>query len=208
MTKNTHSQLDDQAFLSRFENQTLDQGSFNHLGHLRLAWLYLERHDVETAIRRTCAGIENYATSKGATTKFHLTITNALVRLIAVRMQSMQDRSWPAFVAQNRDLVEDAMSVLGRHFSKNRLFSEQARITLVEPDLLPLDNLHSPEYPLVGTRDLVKPGKLSPQPAVITDPIRYTAGFSPASKRDVIQQPGTCQRDSGAAKKVELSRTL
>jgi hypothetical protein len=201
MTQNTHSQLDDQAFLSRFEDQTLDQGSFNHLGHLRLAWLYLERHDVATAIRRTCVGIENYATSKGATTKFHLTITNALVRIIAVRMQSMQDRSWPAFVAQNRDLVEDAMSVLGRHFSKNRLFSEQARITLVEPDLLPLDNLPSPEY-------LLAAGPISPQPAAITDLIRYTAGFSPASKRDVIQQPGTRQRDSGAAKKVELSRTL
>jgi hypothetical protein len=208
MTKNTRSQLDDQAFLSRFEDQTLDQGSFNHLGHLRLAWLYLERHDVATAIRRTCASIENYATSKGATTKFHLTITNALVRLIAARMQSMQDRSWPGFVAQNRDLVEDAVLVLGRHFSKSRLFSEQARITLVEPDLLPLDNPHSPEYPLAGTRNMVKSGQLSPQPAAITGPIRYTAGFSPASKRDAIQQPGTRQRDSGAAKKVELSGTL
>ena len=130
--------IDDNTFLTQFENQTLSPIHFRHIGHLRLAWLYLNRHDVETAIGLVCSGIQAYAESLGATTKFHLTITDAIVRIMAKRVDAMAKKEWDLFLDENRDLVEDALSVLSQYFSKDRLFSEEARTSLVQPDIKPL----------------------------------------------------------------------
>ncbi|MCP5100645.1 MAG: hypothetical protein GY943_34280 [Chloroflexi bacterium] len=131
-------QIDDEAFLTQFENKTLDPLHFDHVGHLRLAWLHLNSHDVDTAVRLTCSGIQAYATSLGATTKFHLTISDSIVRIMAKRMDLMPEKKWGLFLDQNSDLVEDALSVLHQYFSKDVLFSEEARISLVQSDIRPL----------------------------------------------------------------------
>ena len=131
-------QIDDNEFLTQFENQTLSPIHFRHVGHLRLAWLYLNSNDVETAVQLVCSGIQNYAGSLGATTKFHLTITDALVRIVAKRVDTMGEKRWELFLDENNDLVEDALSVLYQHFSKDLLFSEEARTSLVQPDIRPL----------------------------------------------------------------------
>ncbi|MCO7223428.1 hypothetical protein [Pleionea sp. CnH1-48] len=129
--------LSEQSFLTQFENQTLDPVHFDHLGHLRLAWLYLNDYDLETATHKVCTGIKAYAESLGAHQKFHLTITHSLVQIMASRMSQTTDTNWTSFVEQNSDLVNDALSILMRHFSKEYLFSDQARTTLVTPDIKP-----------------------------------------------------------------------
>jgi hypothetical protein len=137
-TKAAAPELGDRQFLDQFENKTLNPSYFNHRGHSRLAWLYLNHHDVDTAVERVCTGIEAYASSLGAATKFHLTLTDAIVRIMARRMDKMDEKDWSLFLDQNKDLVEDARSVLGQYFSKDHLFSETARTSLVQPDLKPL----------------------------------------------------------------------
>lgn len=131
-------QLNDRDFLCQFENQTLDSVHFNHVGHLRLAWLYLNRYEVETAVNQVYSRIQAYAASLGAKDKFHLTITDALVRIMAKRIAIMSQKEWELFLVENNDLVEDALSVLDQHFSRELLFSEQARTSLVQPDVQPL----------------------------------------------------------------------
>ena len=39
----------DDAFLDAFENCSLPESEFDHRGHLRLGWLYLERYSLEEA---------------------------------------------------------------------------------------------------------------------------------------------------------------
>ena len=124
--------------MTQFENQTLNSIHFKHIGHLRLAWLYLNSNDVDTAIKLICSGIQAYAESLGATTKFHLTITDAIVRIMAKRVGAMAEKKWDLFLDENNDLVEDALSVLHQYFSKDILFSEEARISLVQSDIRPL----------------------------------------------------------------------
>ena len=131
-------QLSDTEFLFQFENQTLNVRHFNHIGHLRLAWLYLNRYDVDTAVKFACAGIQAYSVSLGASRKFHVTITDALVRIMAQRRDIMREKEWELFLVENKDLVEDALSVLDQYFSRALLFSEQARTSLVQPDRKPL----------------------------------------------------------------------
>ncbi len=100
---------------------------------MRLAWLYLERYPLEQAISQVCGGIKVYAESLGAATKFHFTITDAIVRIMAARLQAQP--SWQAFLDDNADLVVNAMAVIGQHYSKDLLGSEQARLSVIEPDL-------------------------------------------------------------------------
>jgi len=127
--------LSDKDFLTQLENKTLDSSYFNHIGHLRLTWLYLMNHDVETTVQLTSSTIRNYAESLGASTKFHITITDAIIRVMAKRVEAMEIKSWQSFLEQNTDLVEDAISVLTQHYSKDLLFSEEARVALVSPDI-------------------------------------------------------------------------
>jgi len=132
------NQIRDDEFLRQFENLTLDKGYFNHIGHLRLAWLYLSRGDVEYAVQRVCCGIKAYAESLGAMRKFHLTITDAVVRIMAKRFETYAATSWRSFLDRNPDLVEDLPGVLGEYFSRPLLSSEAARLSVCPPDLKPL----------------------------------------------------------------------
>ncbi|MGB0494900.1 MAG: hypothetical protein ACPGJI_00990 [Kangiellaceae bacterium] len=133
----TINQISDNDFIEQFENKTLDPRYFNHIGHLRLAWLYLNTNNLQDAIQTSCFRIKAYATSLGATTKFNTTITSALLEIMNKRMKSTDTGSWELFLQQNRDLVNDALSILSQHYSIELIFSEQARLCFVEPDLSP-----------------------------------------------------------------------
>ncbi len=130
--------ISDNTFLTEFENLTLDPLYFNHLGHLRLAWLYLTSNGVETAVNKVCSGIQRYAQHLGATQKFHVTITDAMVRIMAKRMAFKAAENWQTFLQQNVDLVEDAQALLHQHYSVDILINDRSRLMLIQPDLKPI----------------------------------------------------------------------
>ncbi len=130
--------LSDNDFIRQFENQTLDKIHFNHLGHLRLSWLYLQSYGVEQAIVKISYGIKAYAESLGASTKFNQTITDAIVRIMAKRMSFMSEQEWPLFLQDNSDIVDDSFSVLCQYYTKDILESDLARTSLIAPDIQPI----------------------------------------------------------------------
>ena len=125
-------------FLSSFVACTLPPEQFSHAGHIRLAWLNLQRHDFDGAVERTCRGIRAYATHLGAATKFHTTITVALMHLMRAAGANDRSVSWYQFVSANQDLMHNARAILSRHYSDARLGSDDARERFVAPDLLAL----------------------------------------------------------------------
>jgi len=133
-------QLSDNEFIKQFENQTLDPTHFNHIGHLRLCWLYLQKYDFENAIEYTCLGIHAYAQSLGANDKFHRTITEFLVRYIHSKINLQPQYSFSKFLKTNKNLVNDAQSVLGQYYSTSLLTSENTRLNYIPPDLFALSN--------------------------------------------------------------------
>jgi len=136
MTKKTNNDvLNDSTFLSQFENGSLSPEHFDHIGHLRIAWLHIEKFGKQEAIKRVCTGIKAYAESLGANDKFHHTITCALVAIMATRISRFQIKTWDSFLNTNPDLVNDALGVLYQYFTKERLHSEKAKQTHIEPDL-------------------------------------------------------------------------
>ena len=130
--------ISDEQFIRQFEDLTLGKAYFNHLGHLKISWLYLHEFELDIAISLVCKGIQNYATSLGDKQKFNLTITDSLVRIMAKRINDKQNNNWLLFLSENIDLVENSMAVLAQYFTKDRLLSEQAKMTLISPDLKPI----------------------------------------------------------------------
>ena len=135
MNKSPES-ISDEAFLKQFESQALSPEHFDHVGHVRLAWLYLSTHNLNDAIELTCDGISKYARSLGADKKFNKTITVTIVRIIALRMKHTEQNNWMAFVEANPDLIKDARALLLTFYSEKRIFSEQARTSYLLPDIM------------------------------------------------------------------------
>lgn len=130
--------MTDDEFLTSFNACSLRPEQFSHAGHIRLAWIYLQRYDFDHAVDATCSGIRAYATHLGAATKFHATITVALMHLLRAAGAADRNTSWYQFVTANQDLMHNARAILARHYSAARLDSKDARERFVAPDLLAL----------------------------------------------------------------------
>lgn len=131
--------LDDDTYLALFERRELGPEHFDHRGHLYMAWLHLTRYGLEEANRRVCDGIRDLAVGFGVPEKYHRTLSEALMRIMAGRLdEAPAGEGFEAFLDRNPDLVRDARAVLERHYSPARLDSDIARAGWVEPDRLPI----------------------------------------------------------------------
>ncbi len=130
--------LTDSQFIEQFENTSLNPAYFNHRGHLRLVWLYLNQYDLTQAIEKTADGINAYANSLGASDKYHHTVTEAVVKIANERIIEQQPTDFDCFLTENHDIVTDLIGVLNSYYSPERLQSKEARTTFVEPDIRPL----------------------------------------------------------------------
>lgn len=129
--------MSDDEFLAAFLDCSMPAGGFDHRGHVRAAWLLLRRYPLDDAVQRTCDGIARLAAHLGAPGKYHRTLSEALVRLMAQGGASAPDVSWEDFVQKNQLLMGDARSMLARHYSDERLNTSDARENFVSPDRLP-----------------------------------------------------------------------
>ncbi|KZN39371.1 hypothetical protein N480_00650 [Pseudoalteromonas luteoviolacea S2607] len=130
--------LDNHVFLTQFEDLSLNPVHFNHIGHIRIACIYLNKYTEAEAIKKVCTGIRAYAESLGAKDKFNLTVTAMLVKVIANRLKSCEAKTWEAFIASNQDLATDAVGVLSQYITKERMMSDTAKVSYLAPDLKPI----------------------------------------------------------------------
>lgn len=130
--------IDDEAFVAAVNNGQLLPSEFGHLQHLRLGWLLIRSAPLEVAIEQTCTAITRFATHHGAENKFHRTITEALLRLMAQGGAMEPAKDWACFLQCNHALVNDAHSVLARHYSPTLLATAEARRQFLPPDRQPL----------------------------------------------------------------------
>jgi hypothetical protein len=112
---------------------------FGHRQHVELTWRYLEDREPEAACVRVADAIRQVAAAHGAPDKFHATITAGWVRCVAVHRERWPAPTFDEFIRRN-DALLDA-KLLGRHFSAGLLAGNDARATIIEPDLRPLPAL-------------------------------------------------------------------
>ncbi|PKO34933.1 MAG: hypothetical protein CVU34_05460 [Betaproteobacteria bacterium HGW-Betaproteobacteria-7] len=130
--------MSDDEFLAAFLDCTMPPAGFDHYGHVRVAWLLLRSHSLDVAVDRTCDGIARLAGHLGVPGKYHRTISEALVRLMFHGGAASPELSWEGFIVANSPLMDDARSLLARHYSNEQLASSEARERFVAPDRMPL----------------------------------------------------------------------
>jgi hypothetical protein len=134
-----NSQLSDDEFTAAFEAATL--ADFHHADHIRAAWIYLRRIPFPAASERMAESLRHYAASKGAHMKYHETITQAWMLLVASALEQDGQAAnatdgFNAFAEAHPELLD--MHALDRFYSSQLLASPAARAHFVSPDIAPL----------------------------------------------------------------------
>lgn len=130
--------MSDDQFLAAFLDSSMPPSGFDHLGHLRAAWLLLQRRSLDEAVEETCDAIARLAARLGVPGKYNRTLTEALVRLMAHGGAADRSLTWPAFLSANAKLRADAIGVLARHYSDDVLNCPAAHGRFLPPDRQPL----------------------------------------------------------------------
>ena len=131
-----------EAVVRGFESCTTPPAEFTHASHLVVALCYLRgsRLAVPQAAERMRAGLYRYLAHNGVDRqKYNETITLFWLK----RVRGFLDRAdaarpLAALANEMLELCGDA-TLVNDYYSKERLFSEEARKVWVEPDLKPLD---------------------------------------------------------------------
>lgn len=132
-----------ERLVREFEACTLAGERWTHESHLTVALWYLTRHTDADATRLIREGIQRYNLSRGVEmTKdggYHETITLFYIRAIRLYLQSAGETRTLA------ELLDGLLKSCGEknfpfeYYSRERLFSWEARTNWLEPDLKSLD---------------------------------------------------------------------
>lgn len=133
----SHFQLTDSAFEQQFADGILPPALFNHEAHLRLAWIYINRYGIETALSIICLRLTNYVELLGASDKFNKTLTIAATKAVFHFLQKSKSSTFGSFIIEFPRLKYEFKALLNCHYSTDIFLSERAKKEFLEPDLLP-----------------------------------------------------------------------
>ena len=125
--------MTDDELVQAFEAATLPEDQFPHAAHVRVAWWYLKHYPLGEGLARFAAALKHFAAHHGATGLYHETVTVAYVLLIAERLATSRDLSWPEFSAAYPELLARRPSLLDRYYDEGTLKSLRARESFVMP---------------------------------------------------------------------------
>lgn len=139
--------MSDDEFLNAFEQLTLPFEQWTHRAHVKVAWLYLNRHAFDQALEKLRTGIQAYNgrhnVPETATSGYNETTTHAFLHLIAATMRAYA-ATHPTVSAD--DFCNTHPQLMTKHalrlfYSPQRRIHPLARIQFVEPDLAALPRL-------------------------------------------------------------------
>ncbi|QEH38709.1 hypothetical protein OJF2_73150 [Aquisphaera giovannonii] len=123
------------SLLARFEDGTLPRAEWTHGAHLVVALWYLRRHSRDEAMDRVRDGIRRYNERQGNHTGYHETITLAWVEVVDRFLHGRDGKATDASLAASLLDRCGRPDYLLRFYSRDRLFSAEARAGWLPPDL-------------------------------------------------------------------------
>ena len=124
---------EDEQFLAAFEAGQISNQDFHHRDHLRLAWIQIRRLGLERALDSVTLAIRQFATRHGHADRYHDTLTRFWLRAVAIGIQYHPDLPFERLLAAEPHLLDKNLPY--RHWSRERMGSDEARRHWVEPDL-------------------------------------------------------------------------
>ena len=130
------------ALVRGFEDCTLPRAEWTHAAHLTVALWRLLQYEPAEATERVRRGIRRYNAAHGIaatpTGGYHETLTLFWLRVVRSFLEGGRNEA-RSLVSLANELVANADKELPlRHYTRERLFSPEARAAWVEPDLKPL----------------------------------------------------------------------
>jgi hypothetical protein len=135
----SHHHLTDIEFEKQFISGKLDADLFNHEAHLRLAWIYITKYGIESAVNSVPKHIQNFALHAGAPQKFNKTLTIAATRAVYHFMLKSTSDNFFDFVMEFPQLKYGFKALIQSHYNVDIFRLERAKQEFIEPDLMPFD---------------------------------------------------------------------
>ena len=122
------------ALVSAFEDTSLPKSEWTHASHIKVAFHYVSTLDEPSALRTVRANIQRYNASKGVPPSgYHETVTRAWLTVLRKFVDARGGHA----------RIEDAVAAFDKNhletfYTRERLYSDEARMRWVEPDIAPL----------------------------------------------------------------------
>ncbi|VDI74214.1 Hypothetical predicted protein [Mytilus galloprovincialis] len=128
----------DEIFIKAFEDATLPYEDWTHEAHLRMAWTYITEYGKEKATPFIREGIQHFNEQNKDKVKFgyHETITGFYISIVADSVNRTSALTFDEFITKNSFLFDK--NVISKYYTKDRLYSDDARHSFVTPDICPL----------------------------------------------------------------------
>ena len=130
----------DNELLELFERQKISNDDWTHTLHIRIASIYLKKHDFDIALEKVKSGIKKLnAENKVPDSQFrgfHETLTIGWLRLVQKKLDLSDAPTSLHLLVEHPELLNSRL--LNDYYSHDRLMSLEAKACFIEPDLKPL----------------------------------------------------------------------
>ena len=134
-----HISSEDRNFLEHVETCSIPVSDFDHRAHLRLAYIYLVDNSTDSScalVRETLTRLLRHNNIEPGA-KYHETLTRAWLLAVHHFMNNSDGMaSSDEFINQNPEMLDSRIMLT--HYSKDRLFSDEARKAYIDPNLEPI----------------------------------------------------------------------
>jgi hypothetical protein len=139
MTRKYESEEDISDLVRAFENATVPRHEWKHAEHLIVALYYVSHYDIETATEKMRSGILNllangFNVDLAKEMPYHETITIFWIRTAAEFHRSSNGKPIAEKIAEMVERFDK--NYLLNFYTRERLFSDEARARYIEPDLV------------------------------------------------------------------------
>ena len=132
-----------ESLVRRFESCALPFAEWTHAAHLTVALWHLLQYDWPEAVARVRSGIKRYNAAHGIvetpTGGYHETLTIFWMRTVRAYLEAERNEARALVHLANELAATHDKGLPLSHYTRERLFSPEARAAWVEPDLRPLD---------------------------------------------------------------------
>ncbi|MEM9545442.1 MAG: hypothetical protein AAGA77_05690 [Bacteroidota bacterium] len=135
----SHYNLTNSEFLDQFIQCKLDPAEFSHEAHLRLAWIHIQRHGIESALENIQNQLKAYVAFVGAKDKYNTTLTIAAIKAVDHFIRRSKSNNFEDFLEEFPRLKTNFRDLMKSHYSFDIYNSHQAKTEYLEPDLQPFE---------------------------------------------------------------------
>jgi len=115
----------DKKFLDSFENQTLKWEDWNHITHVKMAFLMFKKYGFKAAPNKIISGIKlfNEVHKEKINRGYHETITQFWIKQISDKVDKYS--SFDEFYKDNTDMM--SFNYIFKYYDSETLFSDKAK---------------------------------------------------------------------------------